>query len=115
LLGYSISERLHLLPEYHAAFIFLTREDLVRFNYSEGDSEDIVNYGLSVKGIQISGFFIEKPDFVKISLRSEGDINVNAMATKYFNGGGHKNASGAHFYGSLEDAISMFKKALSEL
>lgn len=115
LLGYSISERLHLLREFNAAYIFLTKEDLVRFNYSEGDSEDIVNYGLAVKGIRVSAFFIEKPDFIKISLRSEGDINVNAMSAAYFNGGGHKNASGAHFYGSLDDAISLFKKALSEL
>jgi len=37
------------------------------------------------------------------------------MSAAYFNGGGHKNASGAHFYGSLDDAISLFKKALSEL
>lgn len=115
LLGFSISERLHLLPENNAAYIYLTKEDLVRFNYSEGDSEDIVNYGLAIKGIRISAFFIERPEFIKISLRSEGDINVNAMATKYFNGGGHKNASGAHFYGPLQDAISMFEKALSEL
>lgn len=115
LLGYSISERLHLMREFNAAYIYLTKEDLVRFNYSEGDSEDIVNYGLAVKGIRVSAFFIEKPDFIKISLRSEGDINVNAMSAAYFNGGGHKNASGAHFYGSLDDAISLFKKALSEL
>jgi len=115
LLGYSISERLRLLPEFNATYIFLTKEDLVRFNYSEGDSEDIVNYGLAIKGMHISAFFIEKADFIKLSLRSEGDINVNAMASKYFNGGGHKNASGAHFYGSLQDAISLFEKALREL
>lgn len=115
LLGYSISERLHLLPEFNAAYIFLTKEDQIRFNYSEGDSEDIVNYGLAVKGIRISCFFIEKPEFIKISLRSEGNINVNAMSGKYFGGGGHKNASGAHFYGSLQDAISLYKQALREL
>ncbi|MDX9932806.1 MAG: DHHA1 domain-containing protein, partial [Bacteroidales bacterium] len=94
---------------------YLTKEDLIRFNYSEGDSEDIVNYGLAIKGIHISAFFIEKTDFFKISLRSEGDINVNAMASKYFNGGGHKNASGAHFYGSLTEAISLYEQALREL
>ncbi len=114
LLGYSISERLHLLKEYKAAYIFLTKDDLIKYNYSEGDSEDIVNYGLAIKDIHISAFFIEKTDFIKISFRSEGDINVNALATKYFNGGGHKNASGAHFYGSMDEAISLFKKALSE-
>ncbi|HPF00510.1 MAG TPA: bifunctional oligoribonuclease/PAP phosphatase NrnA [Bacteroidales bacterium] len=115
LLGFSISERLHLLSDFHAAYIYLNKEDLIRFNYSEGDSEDIVNYGLAIKGIHISAFFIEKTDFIKISLRSEGDINVNAMASKYFNGGGHKNASGAHFYGSLTEAISLYEQALREL
>lgn len=115
LLGFSISERLRTVPGYNAVYIYLTKEDLERFNYSEGDSEDIVNYGLAIKGIRISAFFIEKADFVKISLRSEGDINVNEMASKYFNGGGHKNASGAHFYGPMKDAILLYEQALRDL
>lgn len=115
LLGYSISERLHVLPQHQAAYIFLTKADLDRFNYQEGDTEDIVNFGLSIKGIHISALFYEKQDFIKISLRSESDVNVNAIASKYYNGGGHRNASGAHFYGTMDEAIRLFKKALEEL
>lgn len=115
LLGFSISERLRVLHQHHAAYIFLSKDDLQRFNYQEGDTEDIVNYGLSIKGINISALFYEKSDFIKISLRSEGDVNVNAIAVNYFKGGGHRNASGAHFYGSMDEAIKLFQKALEEL
>ncbi len=115
LLGFSISERLQVLYQHKASFIALTKADLERFGYQEGDTEDIVNYGLSIKGIQISALFYEKPEFVKISLRSEGDINVNQIAKQYFNGGGHRNASGAHFYGPMNDAINLYLKALEEM
>jgi phosphoesterase RecJ-like protein len=115
LLGYSISERMRVLPDKKSAYIFLTADDLKRFGHTEGDTEGIVNYGLSLKGIHISVLFLEKPEFIKLSLRSEGDINVNLIASKYFNGGGHKNASGAHFYGSMEEAINVLLKALDEL
>lgn len=115
LLGYSISERLNVLSNKNAAYIYLTADDLKRFDHTEGDTEGIVNYGLSLKGIYISVLFLEKPEFIKLSLRSEGDINVNTIASKYFNGGGHKNASGAHFYGTMEEAINLFLKALEEL
>ena len=115
LLGFCLNNRLNLIHEHNAAYIYLTKEDLERFEYSEGDSEDIVNYGLTIKGISLSVFFIEKPKFIKISFRSEGDIDVNYLAKKYFNGGGHKNASGAHFHGSIEEAINTLKKCLLEI
>jgi phosphoesterase RecJ-like protein len=115
LLGFSISERLHVLTNKNAAYIYLTADDLNQFGHNEGDTEGIVNYGLSLKGIHISVLFLEKPEFIKLSLRSEGEINVNLIASKYFDGGGHKNASGAHFYGTMEEAINLFLKALEEL
>lgn len=115
LLGHSLSNRMEILPEFEAVIIHLTKSDLEKYDHREGDTEGIVNYGLSIKGIKISVLFIERAQYIKLSFRSEGDINVNAIAVKYFNGGGHKNASGAYFYGSIEDAISKLKQALKEI
>jgi phosphoesterase RecJ-like protein len=45
-------------------------------------------------------------------LRSKGDISVQEVATKYFNGGGHKNAAGGGVYASLHDVLDKLKRVL---
>jgi phosphoesterase RecJ-like protein len=65
--------------------------------------------------IKVAAFITEQPTIVKISLRSKGEINVQEMATKHFNGGGHKNASGGGIYASLKDIIKRFEKEVKNL
>jgi len=112
LLGFSISEKLVVHPEYHTAYIYLSKEDLDRFNYQVGDTEDIVNYALSVGGINFAALFTERDGIVRISLRSKGNFSVNDIARKYFNGGGHVNAAGANSYVSLEETVRIFEEML---
>ncbi len=112
LLGHAISERLHVLPEYHAAYIALTKDDLDRFNHQVGDTEDIVNFALSIGSVNFAALFYDRGDEVKVSLRSKGHFSVNAVATKYFNGGGHVNAAGATTYISLEETVNIFLSLL---
>lgn len=112
LLGYAISEKLVVLHEYHTAYIYLSKEDLDRFDYRVGDTEDIVNYGLSVEGINLAALFSERDGVVRISLRSKGNFSVNDIAHKYFNGGGHVNAAGANSYLSLEETVRIFVELL---
>ena len=58
------------------------------------DTEGLINLPLTVKEILAVVFFKENgPDDWRISMRSKGDVDVNAVA-KEFGGGGHKNASG---------------------
>lgn len=80
----------------------------------KGDSEGFVNIPLSVKNIRFSAFLREDRDagMIKISLRSVGDFPCNKIASEYFNGGGHLNASGGEFYGSMSEAVDLFKRAL---
>ena len=80
----------------------------------KGDTEGLVNIPLSIKDICFSAFLREdtEKDMIKISLRSEGTFPCNQVASEYFNGGGHLNASGGEFYGTLEEAIDLFKQAL---
>ena len=92
--------------------ISLTKQDLERYNYKKGDSEGFVNIPLAIKGIQFSVFFREENEYVKVSLRSKGDFPANKVAESYFNGGGHKNASGGEFFGTVEQAEALLEEIL---
>lgn len=110
--GYAISNKMRLFYEQNAALITLNKEELEKHNYQKGDTEGLVNVPLSIPGISFSAFFREDKEFVKISMRSKGDFPVNTICEKYFNGGGHKNAAGGEFYGSLNEAIALFESVL---
>ncbi|MBP7497515.1 MAG: bifunctional oligoribonuclease/PAP phosphatase NrnA, partial [Bacteroidales bacterium] len=103
LLGYCLSDALTVLPDYKTAYIALSKDDLKKFNYQTGDTEDFVNYPISIKNIIYSALFMELGNEIKISFRSKGDNPVNDFAAKYFNGGGHKNAAGGSYKASLAD------------
>lgn len=94
------------------AIIKLSKEDHKKFNVKKGDSEGIVNYGLSMSAIQCSVFLREDRGIVKMSFRSKDDFDVNQFARKYFNGGGHINAAGGMSNKSLEEAVQEFKSTI---
>lgn len=114
LLGFSLSERLKIKPEFKTAFIYLSKEDMKRFHYQEGDLEGVVNYPLSIKGIVFSAIFREQGDKIRISFRSKGDCPVNKIASEHFKGGGHKNAAGADSFLPLEQTIEKFESLLPQ-
>lgn len=105
LLGYALSEKMVIFPEYHAAYISLTREELKRFNFKIGDTEGFVNYPLSIEGIVFSTFFMENEDKIKISFRSTGSFAVNEFSALHFSGGGHHNAAGGESKLSLKESV----------
>ncbi|HSV87038.1 MAG TPA: bifunctional oligoribonuclease/PAP phosphatase NrnA [Bacteroidales bacterium] len=109
LLGFCLGERLEVIPQKKVAYFSLRREDLVRFKHMPGDTEGVVNYAMSIENITFAALFIEKDDHIKISFRSEGDIDVNLFARKYFCGGGHKNASGGKSLEPLNQTIERFR------
>ena len=115
LLGYCLYHRMEVLPEHNAALITLTKDDYSNFDIKRGDTEGVVNFLLTMNGIKIAAFITEQPKIVKVSLRSKGDISVQQMATKYFRGGGHKNAAGGYAYNTLNTTVKRFKEALEEL
>lgn len=114
LMGYVLYEKMHLFPQFNASLITLTREEQKKFQYVKGDTEGFVNMPLSVKGIRFSVFLREdtEKDMIKVSLRSVGTFPCNKVAADFFNGGGHLNASGGEFYGTMEEAVTLFKQAL---
>lgn len=114
LMGYALSEKMDILPEYHTAIITLSQAELDRFNYKEGDTEGFVNIPLSIKGIVFSVLIKEGKEMVKLSLRSRGTFPVNKVASTLFNGGGHINASGGESYLSLQETVVKLKTALPD-
>ncbi|WP_410503956.1 DHH family phosphoesterase [Flavobacterium sp. I3-2] len=109
LLGRAL-ENLKVLPNHKTAFTTLSQKELYEFNFQKGDTEGIVNYGLSIKNIDFAAIFIENKDegIIKISFRSEGSFDVNEFARKHFNGGGHINAAGGKSLLSLNDTVNKF-------
>lgn len=114
LVGYAISEKMKVMHKYKTAYFILTEEELKRFNYQSGDTEGLVNYGLAIKGIQMSAIFIERGDLIKISFRSKGSLPVNQFSKKYFNGGGHVNAAGGAANCNISEAESLFLEKLPQ-
>ena len=110
--GYCLYHKMVIIPEHKAAFFSLSGSELKRFGHQKGDSEGFVNAPLDIEGIQVSAFFREEKNFVKASFRSKGDFPVNMLAEKFFNGGGHKNAAGGEFMGTLQKAESLYIKVL---
>lgn len=115
LLGRAL-QNMKVLPEFKTSYITLTQEELDAFHYVKGDTEGIVNYGLTIKGIIFAAIFIENKEegIIKISFRSQGNFDVNQFARDYFNGGGHINAAGGKSTKSLKETVSDFENILSK-
>ncbi len=116
LLGRALQNMI-VIPEYKTAYIVLSQKELDEFKYQKGDTEGIVNYGLSIKGIHLAAIFIEHKDenIIKISFRSQGDFDVNQFARNHFNGGGHINAAGGKSYENMHETVRKFRDLLSSI
>lgn len=114
LLGFCLSERMVVLQEQATAYIWLTMEDLNKFNFKPGDTEGVVNYALSIKGIVMAALFSERKDKIRISFRSKGDFSVNEFARAHYSGGGHRNASGGDSTLPMQETLKQFESTLAQ-
>lgn len=114
-IGYVLLEKMEIFPEQNAGLISISKKDLKLFGINSGDLEGLVNYPLSIHGINFATMITERSDEVKLSFRSKGNVDVSAFARKYFKGGGHFNASGGSSELSFVDTVTYFKKILSDI
>lgn len=112
--SFILSSCMEVLAPLKTAILFLNREDAKRLGMQKGDTEGLVNVALSIKGIDRAAFFKEEEGHVRISFRSKESVAVNEIAAQYFNGGGHRQAAGGRYDGSLHDAIQEFKRVLND-
>ena len=114
-IGYALMEKLAVNTEHKVAYFVINAQEYERFHLKSGDTEGLVNYALSIKGIVVAAIIMEKNEEVKMSFRSVGDCAVNDFAAAHFNGGGHKNAAGGASNLSLEATVEKFKSLIPEL
>lgn len=112
LMGFVLYEKLNVLPEYRTAYIALRTEDLRKFSSQTGDTEGLVNFGLSVKGVRLAVLISERKENIKLSFRSLGNFSVNDFARKHFEGGGHKNAAGGQTAMTFDETVRKFLELL---
>lgn len=110
--SYALSEKLEIIESLRAAIITIDASELQRFNYERGDTEGLVNMPLNVRGIVSSYFLRQDEDVIKVSARSIEDFPVSEVCKNLFGGGGHLQAAGAEFYGSLEDCRRILLEGL---
>lgn len=110
LLGHLLANRMVIMHQFKASYTYLTKEDLKNFSHQSGDTEGFVNYPLSITNVDFTALFIEHNDYVKISFRSKGKLAANEFSTRFFNGGGHRNAAGGRSYLSLDDTLKQFEE-----
>lgn len=117
LLGYCLYTKMRLIKHHRTAYITLTESELLNFNFRSGDAEGIVNYPLSLDGIDFSAIFIENRECIKVSLRSQGEnaVDVNSFARKYFKGGGHRMAAGAKSFDTMSNTVEIFLAGVNNL
>lgn len=114
LFGYAIDRKMKVIENGTVAYMSLLESEMRRFQFQQGDSEGFVNYPLTIKKMRMSAIFIEHKEFIRVSLRSRGEVDVNLFASRYFNGGGHKNAAGGKSFVSMAETIAHFERAVDE-
>lgn len=113
MVGHVLCNKLVVDEEHHAAYFTLEREDLKKFHFVKGDAEGLVNLPLQIKGLKLSISLREDSErnMIWVSLRSVDRFPCNEMAARFFNGGGHLNASGGRLNCTMEEAVDTVKKA----
>lgn len=107
-------DSLRLMAEGRIGGFALTQADFQASGAHHDDLENLVNVPLELRGVEVSALVTELADGrVKLSLRSRGRVDVNAVCRK-FGGGGHRLASGAKLEGPLAEALERIDAALIE-
>lgn len=116
LTGFVLSEKMQIIPECNCAFITLSAQEKKRFHCSYGDTEGLVNMPLQIRGIRMSAFFHEdlQSGIIKVSLRSVGEVPANRFAGEFFGGGGHLNAAGGEFNGTVQQCVETLRRGLKQ-
>ena len=114
--GYLMSQKLNIFNDLHAAYFTISRRDMRDFHFIKGDAEGLVNEPLKIKGMRLSISLREddrRDNTIWVSLRSVDDFPCNLVASEFFNGGGHLNASGGRLHCTLDEADRVVRRAFA--
>lgn len=113
-IGHVLLHRMEIDYELNTALIWVSKNDLLKYEIKTGDTEGLVNYPLGIQGIKLAALVIDRDEKRKWSFRSKGDFDCNTFARTHFNGGGHYNAAGGESDESLETNVQQFKKVIQQ-
>lgn len=116
MVGYVLCNKMVVDNEHHATYYTITKQEQKQFHFVKGDAEGLVNMPLQIKGVRLSISLredTEREKLVWVSLRSVDDFPCNEMATQFFNGGGHLNASGGRLNCTIDEAVDVARKAIA--
>lgn len=114
--GYLMSQKLNIFNDLHAAYFTISRRDMRDFHFTKGDAEGLVNEPLKIKRMRLSISLREddrRDNTIWVSLRSVDDFPCNLIASEFFNGGGHLNASGGRLHCTLDEAERVVRRAFA--
>ena len=116
LMGYLLYVKLDVWKKAHTSIMTFTNAERRRFGALNGDTEGFVNLPLQILGMKLSIFLREDTEHpcIRVSLRSVDDFPCNERAAEFFGGGGHKNAAGGEFWGTMDEAVALAKKAVQK-
>lgn len=110
--GYILSNKMEMLEGLNTVIITINAEELKQFNIQTGDTEGLVNFGLSIKNVELAVLIVDRTVLVKMSFRGKGRFPANKFAREFFEGGGHFSAAGGQSNLSLEETVEKFKNAI---
>jgi len=113
-MGHVLTNRMEIFYEYNTALISIPWKDLVKYQIRTGDTEGLVNFPLTIRGIKFAALIIDRDEEIKCSFRSKGGFDVNLFARNYFEGGGHRNAAGGRSSETLEQTTQRFRASLKD-
>jgi phosphoesterase RecJ-like protein len=112
--GHILLHRMQVFYEFNTVLIAIPKSDLLKYHVKTGDTEGLVNFPQTIQGIKLVAIVIDRDEERKWSFRSKGGFDCNTFARKYFEGGGHFNASGGRSSDPLDVTVQKFKEAIKE-
>ena len=107
-------QKLELLNDNRFALVAITPEEMAQCGADENDFDCINSIPREIKGVLASAVIRQKTDCVKVSMRSNTDIDVAEISKKY-GGGGHYHAAGFSHYGSFDEAVEIVRNIFTEI
>lgn len=112
--AYALYEKMKVYPRHRCAVVYLTEEELSRYKYEKGDTEGLVNQALEIRGIIYAVFMRQEDKRVRLSMRSLGDFPVSSICSEHFGGGGHRQAAGGDFDGTVDECLALLEKVMPD-
>ena len=103
---------LQTIQDGRVAYATITREDLLRTGAIPQDSEDLIDFTVSLRGVEVGLLFIEQArGGVKVSFRARAGLDCSSLAGQ-FGGGGHRAAAGATLLGPMSEVVPRVLEAV---